>query len=128
MVGYAFNSAQSVELQQAAYEEAARLRELAWERVEVAMFAASPIKVGDKVRIEKQYFAKDNGKVFRVTSTVVRHVTYERGPDRWEVRAKLFPIKKDGGVALTGEHIVDNVAQEFADGKIILVPEIINTK
>lgn len=127
-IKHVFTVDQSVELLQDAYDEAERLRDLAWGRVEVAMFAASPIKAGDLVRLEKQYSNRDNGKILRVKSMAIRHVTYEAGRSRWEVRADLYPVKKDGTMAKVGSHDIWNVTREYDEGKIVLVPEIINTK
>lgn len=126
-----FNTEQEIELLQGAYEEAENLRSLAWDRVTTAMLAASPIKVGDMIELRNQYFSKNDGKKLRVKNTWVSrrpHVFRNDGPVEWAVRIRCFPIKKNGDMALVGERTVDDVEQDFKVGKIVLIPEIIDTK
>jgi hypothetical protein len=80
-----------IDMLQEAYEEALKLQQLAWKRVEAAMLADAPIKVGDLV----DYTRYDN----KVRTLLVSKVWVTRdfyGKPSWRVSAHMYPLKKDG--------------------------------
>lgn len=106
----------SIEFLQETYEEAERLRALAWNTVNDAMIAAAPIKVGDVV----DYKAYSRIKTLQVTKVWVT-----RDWKTWRVRAEMYPFKKDGTPAKVGVENSWDLLRDVATGNIKLSTQTI---
>lgn len=107
----------TIELLQAAYEEATRLRDLAWQNVTEAMVAAAPVKVGDVV----DYKTYSKIKTLQVTKVWVTHDrNYYNDSNTWRIRAEMYPFKKDGTPAMKGVESSWDVLRDIEVGELKL--------
>lgn len=118
-----FNMDEAVELLKASYKEAERLRIIAWDRLSDAMIAASPVKVGDRILLQNQFYTRDNGKTIQITrlriiDSMLGYRTLQRGQ---VLQAEGYPLKKDGTPARTGKWYSRDISRELKESKIVLV-------
>lgn len=116
-----FNTQREIELLQGAFDEADNLRNLAWDRVSDAMLAACEVKVGDLVEYT-DYWKKEF--TLRINKMFVRRTKLFSGGYSWEIRSSMYPLKKDGNIALKGEKDSSDVEKDLKSGKLRLIPEV----